>query len=127
MAVDETHGGATSRRRAPINIVIEHSRVVAEDPIISLHENTRCRPLLMAFKTNRPVRIQPGDLDSSRELWGDYYRLPGSGPHRAADSGAAKRKLKGFARADRQLHEGGPLVIGINLIHRHAPLGRPQA
>jgi hypothetical protein len=38
----------------------------------------------MVFRTNRMVRIQPGDLESARELWRDYHRLPGSPPLRPA-------------------------------------------
>jgi len=53
------------------------------DSILSLHEDPRGRQLLMVFKTERIVRLQPGDLDSARELWRDYYQLPGSSPHRA--------------------------------------------
>jgi phosphonate transport system substrate-binding protein len=59
------------------------------DAILSLHENPRGRQLLMVFKTDRIVRIQPGDLDSARELWRDYYRLPVSPPSRPAGSGPA--------------------------------------
>jgi phosphonate transport system substrate-binding protein len=59
------------------------------DAILSLHEDPRGRQLLMVFKTDRVVRIQPGDLDSARELWRDYYRLPGSSPGRPAGSGPA--------------------------------------
>jgi hypothetical protein len=54
--------------------------------MLSLHESPRGRQLLMVFKTERIVRIQPGDLDSARELWRDYYRLPGSAPLRTAGS-----------------------------------------
>jgi phosphonate transport system substrate-binding protein len=54
------------------------------DATLSLHENSRGRQLLMVLKTDRLVRIQPGDLESARELWRDYYRLPGSPPHRPA-------------------------------------------
>jgi hypothetical protein len=51
--------------------------------ILSLHEDPRGRQLLMVFKTERIVRLQPGDLDSARELWRDYSRLPGVSPRRA--------------------------------------------
>lgn len=54
------------------------------DAMLSLHQDPRGRQLLMVFKTDRLVRIQPGDLDSARELWRDYDRLPGSSPHRPA-------------------------------------------
>jgi len=50
------------------------------DSMLSLHENPRGRQLLMVFKTDRLVRIQPGDLDAARELWKDYSRLAGSPP-----------------------------------------------
>jgi ABC-type phosphate/phosphonate transport system substrate-binding protein len=52
------------------------------DTILSLHGDPRGRQLLLVFKTERIVRIQPGDLDSARELWTNYYRLPGSQPNR---------------------------------------------
>jgi phosphonate transport system substrate-binding protein len=67
------------------------------DSILSLHEDSRGRQLLMVFKTERIVRLQPGDIDSARELWRDYYRLPGASPNRlpvptvAAESSAADR------------------------------------
>jgi ABC-type phosphate/phosphonate transport system substrate-binding protein len=59
------------------------------DTILSLHENPRGRQLLMVLKTDRLVRIQPGDLEPARELWRDYGRLPGSPPNRTAGSGGA--------------------------------------
>ena len=59
------------------------------DTILSLHEDPRGRQLLMVFKTDRVVRIQPGDLDSARELWRDYYHLPGAPPVRPPGSTAA--------------------------------------
>lgn len=59
------------------------------DSILSLHEDPRGRQLLMVFKTDRVVAIRPGDIDSSRELWGDFYRLPGSSPNRPAGAAAA--------------------------------------
>jgi ABC-type phosphate/phosphonate transport system substrate-binding protein len=52
------------------------------DAMLSLHHDPRGRQLLMVFKTDHIVRIQPGDLDSARELWRDYYRLPGASPNR---------------------------------------------
>jgi ABC-type phosphate/phosphonate transport system substrate-binding protein len=52
------------------------------DSMLSLHEDPRGRQLLMVFKTDRLVRIQPGDLDSARELWRDYDRVTGSSPGR---------------------------------------------
>src|ERR1035437_8068326 len=51
----------------------------------------------MVFKTDRVVRVPPGDLDSARELWRDYSRLPppnrpvGSATATAAESGQADR------------------------------------
>ena len=54
------------------------------DGMLSLHQDPRGRQLLMVLKTDRFVPIQPGDLDSARELWRDYDRLPGSPPVRPA-------------------------------------------
>jgi len=54
------------------------------DGMLTLHQDPRGRQLLMVFKTERIVRLQPGDLDAARELWRDYYRLPGASPHRPA-------------------------------------------
>jgi phosphonate transport system substrate-binding protein len=65
------------------------------DTILSLHEDARGRQLLMVFKTDRVVRIQPGDLDSARELWRDYSRLPP--PNRPAGAAVAA----GSSQADR--------------------------
>ena len=59
------------------------------DSILSLHEDARGRQLLMVFKTERVVRLQPGDLDSARELWREYYRLPGASPLRPPGPTAA--------------------------------------
>src|ERR1039457_3432916 len=67
------------------------------DTILSLHEDARGRQLLMVFKTDRVVRVPPGDLDSARELWRNYYRLAppnrpvGSATATAAESGQADR------------------------------------
>jgi phosphonate transport system substrate-binding protein len=58
------------------------------DSMQSLNRDPRGRQLLMVFKTDRLVRIQPGDLDAARELWRDYGRL--SGPQ-TAESGPADR------------------------------------
>jgi ABC-type phosphate/phosphonate transport system substrate-binding protein len=58
------------------------------DSMLSLHQDPRGRQLLMVFKTDHLVRIQPGDLDAVRELWRDYGRLTGSQP---AGSDAAGR------------------------------------
>lgn len=57
--------------------------------IVSLHADVTYRQLLMVFKAERIVRIQPGDLDAARELWRDYYRLSGSTPPRGAESDSA--------------------------------------
>jgi phosphonate transport system substrate-binding protein len=62
---------------------------VMMDAMLSLHENPRGRQLLLVFKTDRLVPIQPGDLDSGRELWHDYGRLAGSAPNRPASSASA--------------------------------------
>ena len=45
------------------------------DSMLTLHEDPRGRQLLMVFGTERLVRLQPGDLESIRELWRDYQRL----------------------------------------------------
>ena len=47
------------------------------DSMLTLHRDSRGKQMLMVFKTERIVRIQPGDLDSARELWRDYYRITG--------------------------------------------------
>jgi len=59
------------------------------DAMLSLHQDPLGRQLLMIFKSDRLVRIQPGDLDAARELWRDYYRLPGASPGRPAGFGTA--------------------------------------
>lgn len=59
------------------------------DAMLTLQEDPHGRQLLMIFKSDRLVRIQPGDLDSARDLWRDYYRLTGSAPNRPAGSGPA--------------------------------------
>ncbi len=67
------------------------------DAMLALHEEPRGRQLLMVFRTDRLVRVQPGDLDSARDLWREYHRLPGSPPLRpvslspAAESNRADR------------------------------------
>lgn len=48
------------------------------DTMLSLHESARGRQVLMVFKTQRLLRIDTADLDVARELWVDYYRLPGA-------------------------------------------------
>jgi ABC-type phosphate/phosphonate transport system substrate-binding protein len=70
--------------------------------MLLLHQDPRGRQLLMVFGTGRIVRIQPGDLDSARELWRDYFRLPGMTARRpagfvaAAESGPADRRKGGY-------------------------------
>ena len=59
------------------------------DSILSLHEDPGGRQILMVFKTERLVALQPGDLDSAREFWRDYYGLPGSPPVRVLPGAAA--------------------------------------
>ncbi|MCX6621235.1 MAG: PhnD/SsuA/transferrin family substrate-binding protein, partial [Acidobacteria bacterium] len=59
------------------------------DAMLSLHKDPRGHQVLMVFKTDRLVPIQPGDLDSARELWRDYERLPGSSPSRSSSAGPA--------------------------------------
>jgi hypothetical protein len=54
----------------------------------------------MVFKTERLLRLQPGDLDSARQFWRDYYRLTGSTPNRPAGSGPPP------AMASRQVDRG---------------------
>ena len=50
------------------------------DEMLSLHEDTRGRQLLMVFQTERMVRLQPGDLDAARDLWREYWRISGINP-----------------------------------------------
>jgi ABC-type phosphate/phosphonate transport system substrate-binding protein len=57
--------------------------------MLELNRDPRGRQLLMVFKTEHLVRIQPGDLDSARELWRDYNRLTGSSPQSQAGAGPA--------------------------------------
>jgi ABC-type phosphate/phosphonate transport system substrate-binding protein len=52
------------------------------DALLTLHESVRGRQILTVFGTGRLTRLQAGDLDAARELWRDYYRLPGSAPNR---------------------------------------------
>jgi hypothetical protein len=64
------------------------------EAMLSLHQSPRGRQLLTVFKTDRLVRLQPGDLDAAREPWKDYYRLPGSSPNRLpASAGLAESTL----------------------------------
>jgi phosphonate transport system substrate-binding protein len=57
------------------------------DSMLSLDKDPRGRQLLMVFKTERMVHIQPGDLDPARELWRDYFRLSGPALFRPPDRG----------------------------------------
>lgn len=66
------------------------------DAMLALGRDPRGRQLLSVFKTGSLVRIHPGDLDAGRELWRDYYRLPGSLANRPAGFAAAESD-----RADR--------------------------
>jgi phosphonate transport system substrate-binding protein len=52
------------------------------EAMLSLHADPRGRQLLMVFKTDRLVPIQPGDLDSAREFWRDFWRLSAAPPNR---------------------------------------------
>jgi phosphonate transport system substrate-binding protein len=74
------------------------------DSMLSLHQDPRGRQLLMVFKTERIVRIQPGDLDPARELWRDYYRLPGPAPIRPAGSGPPPAALNNQADRGKDGH-----------------------
>jgi len=53
------------------------------DAMLNLHHDARGRQLLMVFKVDRLIRIEPADFDSARELWREYERLPPP-PHRTA-------------------------------------------
>jgi ABC-type phosphate/phosphonate transport system substrate-binding protein len=55
------------------------------DTLLTLHQDTRGRQLLLVFKTERLVPIGPGDLESSREMFRDYKNLPAE-PHSPAAS-----------------------------------------
>lgn len=65
------------------------------ESMLSLHRDQRGRQLLMVFKTERLVGIQPGDLDSARELWRDYFRLPGASRSRPVVFGGAETAENG--------------------------------
>lgn len=56
--------------------------------MLVLHQDSRGRQLLMVFKTDRLVLFRPSDLDAARELWRDYYRLPGPSPIHASTAAA---------------------------------------
>jgi phosphonate transport system substrate-binding protein len=60
------------------------------DAMLSLHLDPRGRQLLTVFKTDRLVPFQAAYLDAGRELWREYYRLPGSPANRAAGSAVAE-------------------------------------
>ena len=68
------------------------------DAMLALHETPGGRQLLMVFGTDHLVRLQPGDLDSSRELLDEYDRLPGPPTHRAAVSAPEERAPSGRGR-----------------------------
>ena len=72
------------------------------DSILSLHADPRGRQLLMVFKTERIVPLQPGDIESARELWRDYSRLPGSLPNRPAGSFAPADSAPGGRGKERE-------------------------
>jgi ABC-type phosphate/phosphonate transport system substrate-binding protein len=52
------------------------------EAMLSAQRDPRGRQILMVFKTERVVPVQPADLDSARELWREYFRLPGSMPNK---------------------------------------------
>lgn len=60
------------------------------DSMLSLHQNPRGRQLLTVFRTDRLVPIQPGDLDSARDLWRDNSRLIAPAPNRSSGSERGK-------------------------------------
>ncbi|HUB81044.1 MAG TPA: PhnD/SsuA/transferrin family substrate-binding protein [Bryobacteraceae bacterium] len=61
------------------------------DTLLTLQDDPRGRQLLMVFKIDRLVPVPAKDLDSARELWREFSRLPGGAP-RAATSGTAERE-----------------------------------
>jgi len=61
------------------------------DAILGLNTDPRGRQVLELFKTERVVRIQPGDLDSARELYTDYRRLEPALAVSAKDSRPAEK------------------------------------
>jgi hypothetical protein len=73
-----------ARSRPMIGSVIATSvepfpgRIDVIDAILALHTDPHGYQLLQLFKTERVVRIQPGDLDSARALYSEYHRLPAS-------------------------------------------------
>jgi ABC-type phosphate/phosphonate transport system substrate-binding protein len=50
--------------------------------MLTAQDSPRGRQILSVFKTERVVPLHPGDLDSARDLWRDYFRLPGSAPNK---------------------------------------------
>ena len=72
------------------------------DAMLSLHQNPRGRQLLLVFKTERLVRLRPGDLDSARELWRDYHRVTGSPSPRPVTSRPARPAVAAPAAESRQ-------------------------
>jgi ABC-type phosphate/phosphonate transport system substrate-binding protein len=52
------------------------------EAMLTAQQDPRGRQILLVFKTDKVVLIQPGDLDAARELWRDYFRLPGSTPNK---------------------------------------------
>jgi ABC-type phosphate/phosphonate transport system substrate-binding protein len=69
------------------------------ETLLSLNKDTRGRQVLMVFKTDRLVPLQSSDLDSSRDLWKDYYRLPGAIAN--TPPGAPSPAAKGFHEKER--------------------------
>jgi ABC-type phosphate/phosphonate transport system substrate-binding protein len=67
-----------------IAIPIEPSPYLQQwkEAMLTAQQDPRGRQTLMVFKTDRVVPVQPADLDSARELWKDYFRLPGSTPYK---------------------------------------------
>jgi ABC-type phosphate/phosphonate transport system substrate-binding protein len=46
------------------------------ETMLTLQDDPRGRQMLMVFKSDRLVAVQPGDLEAARELWKAYNRLP---------------------------------------------------
>ena len=63
------------------------------DALVHLHEDPRGRQVLLVFKADRLAAVQPDDLESARELWREYGRLPaaraglGSAPAESGNGG----------------------------------------
>lgn len=62
------------------------------DSMLSLHQTPRGRQLLTVFRTDRLVPVQPGDLDSARDLWRDNSRLIAPAPNRMPGSERGKER-----------------------------------